>query len=122
VSDINLGYRTAAQVRERMDAAIGQIKTDAQMLCDELRLHEASYEMLLQERNMLLAQLKAIRQERDEADAARASLKAERDEARMEILSGLVTYDKREYAKDRRWPDTLAALEETARESYKGGD
>jgi hypothetical protein len=60
--------------------------------------------------------------QRDEAEAAQNTLKAERDEARMEILSGLVTYDKREYAKDRGWPDTLAALEETARESYKEGD
>jgi len=60
--------------------------------------------------------------QRDEAEAAKAALKVERDQARMEILSGLVTYDKREYAKDRGWPDTLAALEEAARESYKGGD
>jgi hypothetical protein len=64
---------------------------------------------------------KLVRQ-RDEADAEKATLKAERDEARMELVSRLVTYDKREYAKDRGWPDTLAALEETARESYKGGD
>jgi hypothetical protein len=64
---------------------------------------------------------KLVRQ-RDEADAEKATLKAERDEARMELVSRLVTYDKREYAKDRGWPDTLAALEETASEMYKGGD
>ncbi len=65
--------------------------------------------------------------QRDEVEAAQATLKAALDEARLEVCecrSQLLgrDYTPRQIAEERGWPDTLAALEETARESYKGGD
>ena len=64
--------------------------------------------------------------QRDEADAAKAMLKAERDEARRwvcthDVMHLSTTCDPRKEAERRGW-DCFAALEETARESYKGGD
>ncbi len=69
--------------------------------------------------------------QRDEVEAAKAMLKAERDEARREVcmtkVNELATHmgetlmTQHHVAQQRGW-DCFAALEETARESYKGGD
>lgn len=77
---MNLGYRTAEQIRERMEASIAQINADARMLCDELQMQEASYEMLLEERKILLLKIA----DRD-ADIKRlkADLVAEKEHWRM---------------------------------------
>ena len=65
MSGINLGLRTAADVRKIAEDGMAETQRAVRMLCDELQMQEASYEMLLEERKMLLAQLKAMRQERD---------------------------------------------------------
>ena len=99
VSGINLGLRTAAEVRKIAEDGMAETQRAVRMLCDELQMQEASYEMLVEERKMLLAQLKAMTAERDDArrEVARlldvetghriaiANLTAERDEARREV-------------------------------------
>jgi hypothetical protein len=69
---------------------------------------------------------KLVRQ-RDEAEGVQNSLKAALEEARLEVCecrSQLLGRDftPMQIAEKRGWPDALAALEETAREMYKGGD
>jgi hypothetical protein len=64
--------------------------------------------------------------QRDEADAEKVTLKAALDEARREVCHlrpsvCLGSQTASQYAEQRGW-DCFAALEETARESYKGGD
>jgi hypothetical protein len=71
--------------------------------------------------------------QRDEAEAAQNTLKVERDEARrvactldssLHMEHGNISptrFGPMALAKQRGW-DCFAALEETARESYKGGD
>ena len=99
MSGINLGLRTAAEVRKIAAYGMAETQRAVRMLCDELQMTEASYEMLVEERKMLLAQLKAMTAERDDArrEVARlldvetghriaiANLTAERDDARREV-------------------------------------
>ena len=69
--------------------------------------------------------------QRDEAEAAQNTLKAERDEARREVCMskanelathmGETLMTQHHVAQQHGW-DCFGALEETARESYKGGD
>jgi hypothetical protein len=62
--------------------------------------------------------------QRDEAEAAQNTLKAERDEARRECCNtweAVMFRPAADVAADKGW-DCFAALEQTARESYKGGD
>ncbi len=67
MSGINLGLRTAAEVRKIAEDGMAETQRAVRMLCDELQMQEASYEMLLEERKMLLAKIKAMTAERDEA-------------------------------------------------------
>ena len=119
MSGLNLGYRTAEQIRERVEEAVGSMRKDLGMLCNELQMQEASYEILLEERNALIAQLKAIAAERDDA---------RREVCELDANGSLEAGTPTTVAADRGWsylyeqPSRLAALEETARESYKGGD
>jgi len=80
VSGINLGLRTAAEVRKIAEDGMAETQRAVRILCDELQMHEASYEMLLKERKMTLAKLT----ER-EAEIARlkADLVAEKEHWRM---------------------------------------
>ena len=126
MSGLNLGYKTAEQIRERVEEAVGSMRKDLGMLCDELRLQEASYEMLHEERFQLLARIKML------LDQVAWRTK-ERDDARREVCEldangSLEGGTPTTVAADRDWaylyeqPSRLAALEETAREMYKGGD
>jgi hypothetical protein len=67
VSALNLGLRTAAEVRKIAEDGMAETQRAVRMLCDELQMQEESYEMLLEERKMLLAKLKAMTAERDDA-------------------------------------------------------
>ena len=65
--------------------------------------------------------------QRDEAEGVQSALKAALEEARLEVCECRSQLKGRDFtpmqiAEQRGWPDALAALEETARESYKGGD
>jgi hypothetical protein len=65
--------------------------------------------------------------QRDEAEGVQGALKAALEEARLEVCECKSQLTGRDFtpmqiAEQRGWPDALAALEETARESYKGGD
>jgi hypothetical protein len=131
-------------VRKIAEDGMAETQRAVRMLCDELQMQEASYEMLVEERKMLLAQLT----ERDaEIKRLKADLVAEkehwrmlcdviakfRDEARREVCEldangSLEGGTPTTVAADRGWsylyeqPSRLAALEDTAREMYKGGD
>lgn len=62
--------------------------------------------------------------QRDEADAEKVTLKAALDEARRECCNtweAVMFRPAADVAADKGW-DCFSALEETARESYKGGD
>ena len=80
MSALNLGLRTAAEVRKIAEDGMAETQRALRMLCNELQMQEASYEMLLEERKMLLAQIT----ERD-AEIARlkADLVAEKEHWRM---------------------------------------
>ena len=80
MSALNLGLRTAAEVRKIADDGMAETQRAVRMLCDELQMQEESYEMLLEERKMLLAKLT----ER-EAEIARlkTDLVAEKEHWRM---------------------------------------
>jgi hypothetical protein len=62
--------------------------------------------------------------QRDEAEAAKNTLQAALDDARREVCAheADTVEDQCEYAKQRGWWSAFRRLEETARESYKGGD
>jgi hypothetical protein len=69
----------------------------------------------------------ALTAERDEAESVQNALKAALEEARLEVCECRSQLKGRDFtpmqiAEQRGWPDALAALEEAARESYKGGD
>ena len=57
MSGINLGLRTAAEVRKIAEDGMAETQRAVRMLCDELQMHEASYEILREERNRLLAKV-----------------------------------------------------------------
>jgi hypothetical protein len=67
VSGINLGLRTATEVRKIAEDGMAETQRAVRMLCDELQMQEASYEMLLEERRMMLAEIAQVTSERDEA-------------------------------------------------------
>jgi hypothetical protein len=119
LSGLNLGYRTAEQIRERVEEAVGSMRKDLGMLCNELQMQEASYEILLDERRMLLAEIAQVTSERDEA---------RREVCELDANGSLQAGTPTTVAGDRGWaylyekPSRLAALEQTAREMYKGGD
>ena len=98
MSGLNLGYKTAEQIRERVEEAVGSMRKDLGMLCDELRLQEASYEMLHEERFQLLARIKML------LDQVAWRTK-ERDDARREVCAheADTAEDQREHAAQRGW-------------------
>jgi hypothetical protein len=113
-------------VRKIAEDGMAETQRAVRMLCDELRLQEASYEMLHEERFQLLARIKML------LDQVAWRTK-ERDDARREVCEldangSLEGGTPTTVAADRDWaylyeqPSRLAALEETAREMYKGGD
>jgi len=96
VSGLNLGLRTAAEVRKIAEDGMAETQRAVRMLCDELQMQEASYEMLVEERKMLLAQLTErdaeikrlntdLRAEKEHWRVLCDSIAKERDDARREV-------------------------------------
>jgi phosphoserine phosphatase len=67
VSGLNLGLRTAKAVCKIAEDGMAETQRAMRMLCDELQMQEASYEMLVEVRRLLLEQIETLKEQRDEA-------------------------------------------------------